>query len=205
MNNHWNKWIYRLWSPVYDYFFNRGPFLKARLKVFDGVDFRPGDKVLFIGVGTGADLELIHFEELDITAIDYSEEMLRQAKKKFPPGTISFRQMDAQDLHLPDNAFDYVIASLILSVVPNSNRAFAEMIRVTKKNGQMIIFDKFAAKPSFVKKLLRPIIKVLGTDIGLSFEKLVKKHEGSTITIVEDHPVMLDGMYRKILIRKGKP
>ncbi|MCM3567426.1 class I SAM-dependent methyltransferase [Neobacillus mesonae] len=202
MNNHWTKMIYRLWSPVYDYFFNRGPFLNARRKVFNGVCFKKGEKVLFVGVGTGADLEWVPVNHLKITAIDYSEEMLLQAKRKFQTGTINFRQMDAQDLQLADNSFDYVIASLILSVVPDSSKVFSEMIRVTRSGGRIIIFDKFASKPLRVKKLIRPIIKILGTDIGLSFETLFAKHRDHTITLLEDQAVLFGGMYRKIMIGK---
>lgn len=203
MNNEWNKWIYRLWSPVYDAFFNKGPFLKARQEVFKELDFHKGDKMFFVGVGTGADLEQIPIEQLDITAIDYSEEMLSQAKNKFPSKAISFHQMDAQRLALPDNSFDYVVASLILSVVPDSDKAFAEMVRVTRENGQIIIFDKFTSKPSLMKKIIRPVIKALGTDIGLSFDKIYERHNGLGLTLAENRAVLFGGMYRKIRIRKN--
>ncbi|WP_066387373.1 class I SAM-dependent methyltransferase [Neobacillus mesonae] len=204
MNNHWNQWIYSLWSPVYDYFFNKGPFLKARREVFNGINFQPGDKVLFVGVGTGADLELIPVNQLEITAIDYSEEMLQQAKKKFSSDVIKFYQMDAQELQLLDDSFDYVVASLILSVVPDSSKAFSEMIRVSRPDGLIVIFDKFSSKPSLVKKLMRPIVKVFGTDIGISFEKIVEEHDGQTIFLLENHPVLFGDMYRNIKIRKTK-
>jgi phosphatidylethanolamine/phosphatidyl-N-methylethanolamine N-methyltransferase len=202
MNNHWNQFIYRLWSPVYDSIFNKGPFLKARKRVFSSVPFQRGDKVLFVGVGTGADLELIPTDKMEITAIDYSEEMLSQAKKKFPFSQIRFQQMDAENLQFPDDTFDYVIASLILSVVPNSDKAFAEMTRVTDSNGHIIIFDKFEGNPSFIKTTIRPVIRFLGTDIGLSFEKIFRKH-ASGLTLLEDQDVLFRGMYRKIKIRKN--
>jgi phosphatidylethanolamine/phosphatidyl-N-methylethanolamine N-methyltransferase len=54
---------------------------------------------------------------------------------------------------------------------------------------------------SFGKKVIRPIIKLLGTDIGISFEKVYKivKHE---CYLVEDIDVMMKGMYRKIILKK---
>ncbi|WP_078548705.1 hypothetical protein [Litchfieldia alkalitelluris] len=52
MNNTWNKLIYKLWAPIYDYIFNRGPFLKARKQVFEDISFKSGDRVLFVGIGT---------------------------------------------------------------------------------------------------------------------------------------------------------
>ena len=51
------------------------------------------------------------------------------------------------------------------------------------------------------KKLLRPLIKVLGTDIGLNFEDLYRKNS-QRLTIDEDENVMLNGMYRKIILSK---
>jgi phosphatidylethanolamine/phosphatidyl-N-methylethanolamine N-methyltransferase len=203
VNNKWNAWIYRLWSPVYDSFFNKGPFLRAREEIFKSLDFQTGDKVLFVGVGTGADLEQIPVDLLNITAIDYSEDMLIQARRKFPAASISFHQMDAQKLTFPDDTFDYVIGSLILSVVPDSDRAFAEMVRVTGPNGHILIFDKFTKKPTLFKKLLRPVIKVLGTDIGLSFEKIYEQQRAAQLTLLADQAVLFGGMYRKIKIRKN--
>jgi phosphatidylethanolamine/phosphatidyl-N-methylethanolamine N-methyltransferase len=202
MNNKWNRWIYRLWSPVYDAFFNKGPFLKARKEVFKSLPFKVDDKILFVGVGTGADIELMPEQLLNITAIDYSAEMLEQAKKKFPTSPIIFKQMDAQNLEYQDASFDYVMASLILSVVPDSEKAFAEMVRVLKKDGQIIIFDKFARRRTTFINVIRPLIRILGTDIGLSFKKIFNKHR-SELCIVEDRDVLFRGMYRKILIRKN--
>jgi phosphatidylethanolamine/phosphatidyl-N-methylethanolamine N-methyltransferase len=48
---------------------------------------------------------------------------------------------------------------------------------------------------------MRPLIKVLGTDIGLNFEELYKKNT-QTLIVKEDKPVMFNGMYRKIVLKK---
>jgi phosphatidylethanolamine/phosphatidyl-N-methylethanolamine N-methyltransferase len=204
MNNRWNERIYKLWSPIYDHFFNTGPFLRARKQVFQDVNFDKNLRILFVGVGTGADLELLNYRELNITAIDYSDEMLDKAREKFKASPIEFIKMDAQNLDLSDQQFDLVVASLVLSVVPDPNQCLKEMIRVLKKGGEMIIFDKFTPKGKDLtplKKVIRPIIRLLGTDIGLNFESLYENHKG-TIFVKEDIPLIFDGMYRKILVTK---
>ncbi len=204
MNNSWNRVIYKIWSPIYDRIFNSGVFLKARRQIFEQIPFYSGQKVLFVGVGTGADLELISTSDLNITAIDFSPDMLNRAREKFNNSPIKFIEMDAQDMEFKDETFDYVVGSLILSVVPNAGKCLAEMARVLKKDGKIIIFDKFQAKEhklSLPKKLLRPLIKVLGTDIGLNFEELYRRHNNN-LTIIEDKNVMMNGMYRKIIISK---
>ena len=204
MNNSWNKFIYKIGSPIYDKFFNAGIFLNARKQIFQSITFDNKQKILFVGVGTGADLELVNYSSLDITAIDYSPDMLEKAKTKFGNSTIKFLEMDAQKMNFDNKSFDYVVASLILSVVPDANKCFQEITRVLKHEGKIIIFDKFAPKNKKLplpKMLLRPIIEVLGTDIGRSFEELIPKKNRS-IKVEEDIPIMLNGMYRKIVISK---
>lgn len=204
MNNSWNRIIYRIWSPIYDRIFNSGVFLKARRQIFQQIPFHSGQKVLFVGVGTGADLEVMNPSDLNITAIDFSPDMLNRASDKFKNTSITFIEMDAQNMEFIDETFDYVVASLILSVVPDADKCFTEMTRVLKKEGTIIIFDKFVSKDhklALPKKLLRPLIKVLGTDIGLNFEELYRRNNHN-LTIIEDTNVMMNGMYRKIIISK---
>ncbi|MBY0097987.1 class I SAM-dependent methyltransferase [Mesobacillus maritimus] len=204
MNNKWNKIIYTLWSPVYDVFFNTGIFLQARKKAFEMSPFKEGQKVLVVGVGTGAELEWIDHSKLDVTAIDYSPDMLNKAKAKFKDSSITFIQMDALQLNFNDESFDVVVGSLILSVVPNPNKAVEEMIRVVKPNGNIILFDKFAPKDgkvSVLKKSLRPIIAKFGTDIGINFEQLISRYM-NLVEINEDIALMLREMYRKIILTK---
>lgn len=204
MNNNWNKIIYKIWSPIYDKIFNSSIFLQARKQIFQETPFNNTQKILFVGVGTGADLELLNHYDLDITAIDFSPDMLRKARAKFKNSRIKFLEMDAQSMAFNDMSFDYVVGSLILSVVPDADKCFQEMGRVLKQEGRIVIFDKFTPsnnKLSLSKKLFRPLIKVLGTDIGLNFEELYLRNNKNLI-IEEDKPVMLKGMYRKIVVRK---
>lgn len=188
---------------MYDKFFNSGMFLNARKQIFSEIQFDKKQKILFVGVGTGADLELINHADSDITAIDYSPDMLGKAKKKFKNTNIHFLEMDAQQMEFNNESFDYVVASLILSVVPDANKCLQEMERVLKPEGKIILFDKFVPKNkqlSVAKMLLRPIISVLGTDIGRSFEEIILAT--NNLKVEEDEAIMLDGMYRKIIISK---
>ena len=204
MNNTWNKVIYKIWSPAYDIFFNKGYFLATRKKVFHEMTMDHPQKILVVGVGTGADLELINPNGLEIVAIDYSPDMLNKARKKFKNSSIQFLEMDAQAMTFKNDQFDRVIGSLILSVVPNADVCFREMARVVKPGGEILLFDKFLPKEkrlSLPQIIIRPVVKLMGTDIGLSFERLFEKNKG-TLLIKEDVPVMFNGMYRKIILRK---
>ncbi|WP_028393309.1 class I SAM-dependent methyltransferase [Bacillus cihuensis] len=204
MNNKWNIFIYKWWAPVYDYVFNTGLFLRARKEIFDVVSPEQGSKVLVIGVGTGADLPYLLNKGYKITAIDYSTDMLKQSKKKFADPSITFREMDAQQLLFENETFDFIVANLTLTVVPDAKKTIKEMVRVLKKNGRFLVFDKFVPKNkkmSIGQKVLRPIIKVIGTDIGLDFYEVYKIVENAC-EIIEDKHVMMKGLYRKILVKR---
>jgi phosphatidylethanolamine/phosphatidyl-N-methylethanolamine N-methyltransferase len=204
MKNSWNKVIYKGWAPIYDAFFHTGSFSKARDELFKDIHFQPGDKVLFVGVVTGADIDRLPYSHLEITAIDYSEDMLQKAKDKYRNSKITFLQMDAQQLDFSDEAFDYVVGSLILSVVPDGRRAFGEMVRVCRKDGLMLIFDKFSqpGKALFIfKKAIRHVIKLFGTGIGVSFEE-ISRTENADLSVISDEGVMFGNMYRRILLKK---
>jgi SAM-dependent methyltransferase len=66
--------------------------------------------------------------------LDFSEEMIAIAKKKFPQ--IEFRQGDAQNLPFPDASFDRVVANFALLHLSNPERAIAEAARVLKSGGR---------------------------------------------------------------------
>lgn len=204
MNNRWNEIIYKLWSPVYDRIFNTGKFLEARQNLFLQPPFHPQQRILFVGVGTGADLGLLDHTQFQITAIDYSGDMLQKGKDKFKHTKIEFIQMDAQQMSFAENRFDAIVGSLILSVVPDPDQCMKEMIRVLKPQGSMMIFDKFSPpKMSLIKKMVRPFVKIMGTDIGVNFENLFEQNR-EAIILKEDEPLLFNGMYRKIILTKIK-
>ncbi|MEH7120882.1 class I SAM-dependent methyltransferase [Neobacillus vireti] len=207
MNNSWNRLIYKFWSPIYDRFFNSGMFLQARKEIFMDLALEKGSRVLFVGIGTGADLPFFLNKGYEITAVDYSADMLKVAKEKYTDSSVTFLEMDAQKMDFSDESFDFIVASLILSVVPNPEKTITEMVRVLKIDGQFLVFDKFVPMKKKMKTkqlILRPIIKLFGTDIGLDFYNTYKSVENICV-VMQDKNVMMKGLYRKIVCkRKGE-
>ncbi|MCA1030731.1 class I SAM-dependent methyltransferase [Bacillus timonensis] len=204
LNNKWNVQIYRLWAPVYDQIFNKGMFKSARIKHFAHVEIPTGSKVLLVGVGTGADIPYIIREDMEITGVDLSKDMLEKANANYRYKHVSFIEMDAQNLQFPKETFDVVIASLIITVVPEPENCLREVIRVTKDGGNIYIFDKFINKKekwSIGKKITRPLIQILGTDIGVSFEKVIQASI-EKVEIIHEKSLMLNGMYKSIRLKK---
>ncbi|WP_422777944.1 class I SAM-dependent methyltransferase [Peribacillus butanolivorans] len=102
---------FSIWSPIYDNIFNAYLFLNARRRIFEEISFNNREKVLFVGVGTGVDLELIKHFDLEITAIDLSTDMLKKAMEKYENTSITFLEMDAQNMEFNNESFDYIVGS----------------------------------------------------------------------------------------------
>ena len=78
LTNRWNLLIYRLWSPVYDLVFTR-LFAAGRHRALQLLDLKPGERVLIVGVGTGADLPLLP-RGVRAIGVDLSRDMLARER-----------------------------------------------------------------------------------------------------------------------------
>ncbi|MFZ7090308.1 class I SAM-dependent methyltransferase [Primorskyibacter sp. 2E233] len=161
------KTSYARWAPIYDRTF--GAATKAgRRRVVSYINDWSGPKVLEVGVGTG--LSLPHYRaDLFVTGIDFSEEMLRKASSRVQELDLghvaALEQMDARHLGFDDNTFDTVAAMHIVSVVPEPERVVAEMARVCKPGGRIVISNHFARETgalAVIEKLSAPFANILG-------------------------------------------
>ena len=73
-----------------------------------------------------------------IEATDFSEEMIKIANGKEKPENVSFSIADATDFKYYDNQFDAVIISNALHIMPNPEKALANIKRVLKDDGLLI-------------------------------------------------------------------
>ena len=119
MTNRWNRFIYRLWAPVYDATVGHF-FLPGRKRALEILDLQPGERVLLVGVGTGEDLPLLP-EGVKAVGVDISPDMLARARSKLPLAgrDVTLMEGDAQQLLVEEAAYDAVIFNLILSVIPD--------------------------------------------------------------------------------------
>jgi SAM-dependent methyltransferase len=106
---------------------------------------RSSDRVLDVGTGSGiAALSAAgQIDNISVTGIDLSDGLLsiarRDASRARLAGRIEFAKADAEVLPFADRSFDAVISLFALMHFPNPERALAEMYRVLKPGGRLVI------------------------------------------------------------------
>jgi SAM-dependent methyltransferase len=116
---------------------------------FDRLGIGPGDKVIDVGCGAGRHAFEAYRRGADVVAFDRDqaelssvEAILRaMAENGEAPATASATTVagDALSLPYPDETFDCVIASEILEHITRDDAAIAELIRVLKVDGTLVI------------------------------------------------------------------
>ena len=116
---HWNTLVYKLWAPFYDTLLG-SLFAPARQHAIEILDMQGTERVLLVGIGTGADLPHLP-DNTRVVGIDFSPAMLAQAVDKLPSmaGRASLSRADAQRLPVLDNSVDVAVLSLILVNIHN--------------------------------------------------------------------------------------
>lgn len=128
--------------------------------------------------------------------------MLRRALPRV--GTIDFLpvQGDAQQLPFADGSFDVAVLHLILAVVPEPARCFAEIARVLRPGGQLLVFDKFLrqGQPALLRRLINPLMRRVATRLDVVFEDLLAA--APELVLEHDQPALAGGWFRMIRLRR---
>lgn len=100
-------------------------------------------KVLDIGTGPGFLAIILASCGYDVTAIDYTEAMLKKAKNNADTykNNINFKRMDAHKLEFKDNTFDLIVTRNLTWNLEKPDEAYKEWHRVLVKGGRLLNFD----------------------------------------------------------------
>ena len=110
-----------------------------RKEVVKAVDASVGQRVLDIAAGTGTSAEPYADAGIDVVASDFSLGMLQVGKRRRPD--IDFVAADAMNLPFADDSFDATTISFGLRNVIEPDVALAEMLRVTKPGGRVVVCE----------------------------------------------------------------
>jgi len=152
---------YRRWASVYDRVFGwvSGP---GRMRAVAALNALPAERILEVGVGTG--LALPHYAAgKRVTGIDLSPDMLAVAAKRVRAGVAAtvegLHEMDAEAMAFPDAAFDAAVGMFVASVVPNPRRMMAEIRRVVRPGGTILLVNHFLAPPGLRRGIERAMAR----------------------------------------------
>ena len=173
------KRAYAILSPVYDFLFDK-IFHPGRVRAIDLLEIKPGDRVLEVGVGTGLNLPL-YPRDCSVIGVDISEEMLRKARQRVQELSlrhVKLEVMDASSLSFPDKSFDHVIATYVISAVPDPVKTLLEMQRVCRPNGHLVILNHFKSDNPVIgtlEEMLAPVCTRIGFNTELKLKPLLER------------------------------
>jgi|TARA_R110000787_G_scaffold9310_3_gene32656 phosphatidylethanolamine/phosphatidyl-N-methylethanolamine N-methyltransferase len=195
---------YARWAPVYDRTFGALTNI-GRKRTVTYIAERGGD-VLEVGVGTGLALPF-YDDRVSVTGIDFSPNMLAKARARIARYGLNhvkeLRQMDARSLDFPDNNFDTVAAMHVLSVVPEPERVMAEIARVCKPGGQVVIANHFQRDAGFlarIERLIAPLENLLGWHSDFRMQTVLSDDRLSHLT---QHALPPLGMMTFLVLQKA--
>ena len=100
-------------------------------------------RILDVGCGPGFFPIILGREGHSVTAVDYTEAMLDQARENCSRYGVEavFERMDAQHLEFDDDSFDVVISRNLVWDLESPRDAYREWLRVVRPGGKLMVFD----------------------------------------------------------------
>ncbi|MBN8655901.1 MAG: methyltransferase domain-containing protein [Anaerolineae bacterium] len=164
-------WLTPLYDPLLKWVMREETFKRRLIEL---ANIQPHMKVLDLGCGTGTLTLLLKqaHPTAKVTGMDGDSQVLDIARDKSRGTDIQWDEGLASSLPYPDSAFDRVVTSLVIHhlVTDDKRRAFKEIYRVLKPNGELHILDFGAPHSSltrFMTKYMRRLEETADNFDGL--------------------------------------
>lgn len=195
--------VYGVLARVYDGFFDWALGPGRRCAVAQLLP-KAGEQVLEVGVGTGLSLPLYPVG-CDVVGIDISEPMLLLARARLEGlehASVLLERMDARTITYADGHFDKVLAPYVISVVPDPDKVLAEIVRVCRPGGTVIVVNHFqsAFRPlAWIEHLLTPLSTWVGFRLDLPVAAVLRT---PGLTLIRTRRVNLLGLWTLLEFRR---
>jgi ubiquinone/menaquinone biosynthesis C-methylase UbiE len=115
-------------------------------RMTDLLEIREGSQILDLGCGTGDDarqMSKLVGRSGRVVGIDNSQAMISEAlqRAKEANGPVEFQVADALELPFADGSFTGCRADRSLMHIPPTRRALAEMLRVSRPGGRLVVYE----------------------------------------------------------------
>jgi ubiquinone/menaquinone biosynthesis C-methylase UbiE len=169
----------------------------------DWICSRATGRILEVAVGTG--LNLPHYPAgADLTGVEWSSAMLAQARRKAAALglTADLHEGDAQSLVYADETFDSVVCTFSLCAIPDEQRSVAEMVRVLRPGGLLLLADHVESSKWAVRVVQRLAEVVSVRTAGEYYRRRPIRHvEALGLSIVEHDRFRL-GIVERLAAKK---
>lgn len=156
-----NKGFWDRWAKRYDFAMSGDGRTYAQIVSRMKKVLNKEMTVLELACGTGLLSVRIARSVKLLEATDFSEEMIRQAKAKAHSSRLHFSVQDATSLPYTPETFDAVVISNALHIMPEPEKALAEIRRVLKPGG-LLIAPTFTAASSLCGRMRIRIMELSG-------------------------------------------
>lgn len=163
-------------------------------------------EVLEVAIGTGLNLPL-YPPGVHLSGIEWSPQMLALARRRANELGLAadLREGDAQALPFPDASFDTVVCTLAMCAIPDDRRAIAEMSRVLKPGGRLLLLDHVPSS-AWPVRALQGLIELLTVPLGGEhlLRRPLRRVEAAGLEI-EQHDRFKLGVVERLAARKPAP
>lgn len=135
--------------------------------------------ILDVGTGPGVFAVLLSMAGHQVTGIDISPNMLKEAEENAARMGVHpvFTEMDTQEIVFPDNTFDLIVSRNVVWIMQEPEKAYASWLRCLKPGGRVIVFDgghaareKGSFREDYHIKRNEEYFEKFGEDVPLSFQ-----------------------------------
>jgi ubiquinone/menaquinone biosynthesis C-methylase UbiE len=165
---------------------------------------RANGRTLELAIGTGLNLPF-YPGGVRLTGVDLSSAMLAVAKQRSRKLGIDAELLvgDAHALDFPDDSFDTVISTLFFSSVPDPRQAAAEVLRVLKPRGRLLLLDHVRSPILAVRLMERLVGPPLRRFSGSDLMRDPLDYLGAVGYVVESCRRSRLGVVLEVVARKG--